>query len=69
MMHTDVVVGKWDPMRGKINERWGRVTDFDLDRVPARHADLVGLVQQKYGCAKDQAEQEVDRFVEKLVGY
>ncbi|MCL4396605.1 MAG: CsbD family protein [Chloroflexi bacterium] len=69
MTHTDVIVGKWDPMRGRIKERWGRIADFDLDRAPARHAGLVGLVQEKYGYTREEAEQEVSRFVEKMNGY
>jgi uncharacterized protein YjbJ (UPF0337 family) len=69
MTHTDVIVGKWDPMRGKIKERWAGITDFDLDHAPARRTGLVELVQEKYGYTRDKAEDEVDRFVAKVNGY
>ena len=59
-MNWDRVEGNWKQFKGKVNEKWGDLTDDDLDRVAGKRDQLIGLIQKKYGWAKDRAEQEVD---------
>ena len=35
-----------------------------LDRINGRYDELVGLVQERYGYARDQAEKEVTQFID-----
>jgi uncharacterized protein YjbJ (UPF0337 family) len=61
-MNWDTIKGKWNEMKGKIREKWGKLTDDDLDRIGGKKDQLVGQLQQKYGYAKERAEEEIDRF-------
>jgi len=42
---------------------WGKLTDDDLDKVAGKRDKLEGLIQEKYGYAKQKAHDEVDRFL------
>jgi uncharacterized protein YjbJ (UPF0337 family) len=57
-MDVDVLKGKWKEIKGGVKEKWGKLTDDDLTRVEGNKEELLGLLQQKYGYAKDKAEQE-----------
>ncbi len=63
MINANVLEGKWTELRGKIKERWGKITDSDLDRINGKREQLAGLLQQKYGYAKDKSEAEIDQFI------
>lgn len=60
-MNEDVFAGQWKQMRGELKSWWGRLADDDLDRIGGQKDKLIGLVQEKYGYARDHAEQEVER--------
>jgi uncharacterized protein YjbJ (UPF0337 family) len=60
-MNDDVFTGQWTQMRGSLKSWWGRLTDDDLDRIAGQKDRLVGLVQEKYGQSREQAEREVDQ--------
>jgi uncharacterized protein YjbJ (UPF0337 family) len=60
-MNEDIFAGQWKQMRGELKSWWGKLTDDDLDRIGGQKDKLIGLVQEKYGYARDYAEQEVER--------
>ena len=62
-MNWDQIQGNWKQIRGKALEKWGDLTNDDLDRAEGKREQLVGLVQEKYGYAKEKAEREVDDWV------
>jgi uncharacterized protein YjbJ (UPF0337 family) len=64
--NRDVLTGKWKEIRGKAKQTWGKLTDNDLDRISGRFDELTGLVQQRYGYSKEQAEKEVTHFIEQM---
>lgn len=61
-MNWDTVKGQWKQLRGKVQEKWGDLTDDDLDRIKGKRDQLVGAVQEKYGVARDDAERQVQEF-------
>ncbi|HEX5011092.1 MAG TPA: CsbD family protein [Planctomycetota bacterium] len=61
-MNLDILQGKWHVLRGRIRSRWGRLTNDDLDRLEGGLEQLAGLVQQRYGLQREQAEQEAAEF-------
>lgn len=63
-MNLDILKGKWHVLRGRIRSRWGRLTNDDLDRLEGGLEQLGGLVQQRYGLQRDQAEKETEEFFE-----
>jgi uncharacterized protein YjbJ (UPF0337 family) len=58
-MNWDRVEGNWKQFRGSVRERWGKLTDDDLDVIGGRREQLVGKIQERYGIAKDRAEDEL----------
>lgn len=60
-MNDDILAGQWKQMRGDLKSWWGKLTDDDFDRIDGHKDKLIGLVQEKYGYARDHAEQEVER--------
>lgn len=65
-MNRDIAQGQWKRMKGVIREQWGRLTDDEFDEIAGRHEQLVGRIQQRYGKARDEAEQEVNDFLDRM---
>ncbi len=61
-MNWDTIEGKWKQVKGQAQQKWGDLTNDDLDRVDGRREELVGIVQERYGIAKDEAEKQVKEF-------
>jgi len=62
-MNWDQVEGKWKQYAGKIREKWGKLTDSDLEMIRGQRDQLVGIIQERYGIAKEAAQQQVNAFV------
>lgn len=62
-MSATIAVNELKQLRGKAKQRWQEFTNKDLEKLEGKRGELVGLVQQKYGLAKQTAEQEVDQFL------
>ncbi|MBF0285202.1 MAG: CsbD family protein [Magnetococcales bacterium] len=63
-MNWDIVEGNWKQFKGKVQERWGKLTDDQLDVIAGKRADLAGKVQESYGVSKDEAEEQIKLFEE-----
>jgi uncharacterized protein YjbJ (UPF0337 family) len=61
-MNWDTVKGDWKQFTGKVREKWGELTDDELDQVKGRRDQFEGLIQKKYGLAKDEVKRQVDEF-------
>lgn len=46
-------------LRGILRERWGKLTDGELDRVDGQLPRLTALLAQKYGLSQRRAEREL----------
>jgi uncharacterized protein YjbJ (UPF0337 family) len=58
--------GNWKQFKGKAKEKWGRLTDDDLDVINGRQDQLEGRIQERYGLAKDQAKKDVESWFRSL---
>ena len=65
-MNWDQVEGKWKQAAGKVKEKWGKLTDSDLTVIGGKRDQLIGRIQERYGIAKEAAQEEVDAFVRAL---
>ncbi len=65
-MNQDQLQGNWKELRGKAREYWGELTDDDLARAKGDREQLEGIIQQRYGKAKEEVHREVDRWLETL---
>jgi len=61
-MNSDILEGQWKQIRGKVQQKWGQLTDNELDEIKGRRTELAGVLQKKYGYGKEQAEREVEEF-------
>jgi len=50
--------------KGKVKERWGKLTDDDLDIIEGRQEQLIGKLEQRYGIAKEEAEKQFREFLD-----
>ena len=62
-MNKDIVSGKWKQVKGKVREWWGDLTDDDVTRINGKYETFVGVLQERYGYSRDQAEEEINRFM------
>lgn len=65
-MNEDKIKGQWKQLKGKIKEKWGKVTDDDLTTMDGSRDILVGRVQERYGIARDEAKKQVQEFHDSL---
>ena len=62
-MNWDRVEGNWKEFKGKVRQKWAKLTDDDLEFVKGKRTELAGRLQQRYGYQKDQAEREIDTWL------
>jgi uncharacterized protein YjbJ (UPF0337 family) len=65
-MNWDQLEGKWKQYSGRAKEKWGKLTDNDLEVVHGRRDQLVGKILERYGIARQEAEKQVDEFARSL---
>jgi uncharacterized protein YjbJ (UPF0337 family) len=63
-MNEDILKGKWLEIKGRVKEKWGRLTDNDLFEIEGKGEKLLGLLRKKYGYIRDKAELEYKDGVE-----
>ena len=61
-MNEDKIKGQWKQLRGKLQSRWGKLTDDDLDIAEGNADYLAGRLQERYGIARDEAREQLRDF-------
>jgi uncharacterized protein YjbJ (UPF0337 family) len=62
-MNWDRVEGNWKQFKGQVQQKWGKLTNDDLDVIEGKRKELTGRIQQRYGLALDEAEREIDTWL------
>jgi uncharacterized protein YjbJ (UPF0337 family) len=62
-MNWDRIEGNWKQFQGKIREKWGDVSDSDLEKINGRRDQFEGILQERYGIARDVAKKNVDDWL------
>ena len=65
-MDWDEIERNWTELKGEVKHRWSKLTEEDVDFVNGKYAELLGLLPECYGHAKEQAEQEINDCAERL---
>lgn len=55
-MNNDTFQGKWKQLRGNIKTAFGKLTDDDLLQIDGNTDRMQGLLQERYGYTKEQAQ-------------
>ena len=66
-MNEDILKGNWKQLRGEVKSWWGKLTDDDIDRIEGSTEKLAGMLQERYGYSRQEAEHSVADFLERLV--
>lgn len=61
-MNSDELKGNWNILKGKARQKWGKLTDDELEQVAGNRDELVGKIQKEYGIAREEAEKQVDEW-------
>jgi uncharacterized protein YjbJ (UPF0337 family) len=62
-MNWDRVEGNWKQLKGQVRQQWGSLTNDDLDVIEGKRTELSGRLQKRYGIAKDEAERQIDAWL------
>lgn len=54
------VEGEWLQLKGYLKEKWGDITDDDLDRLEGRRDQLLGYLEERTARERADLEREVD---------
>ena len=65
-MNWDRIEGNWKQFKGKVMQRWGALTDDDLDVIKGRREELAGRLQDRYGVAKEEADRQIDEWLNRV---
>lgn len=64
-MNWDKIEGNWKEFTGAAKAKWGELTDDEIQEAEGNREKMVGIIQQKYGVAKEEAERQIDEFASK----
>jgi len=63
VMNEDTLKGQWNQLKGKVREKWGMLTNDDVNLIQGKSEQLVGKIQERYGIARDEAERQVNEWI------
>lgn len=61
-MNSDIIQGKWKQLKGSVQHKWGDLTDDEVDKIEGDATKLSGLIQERYGRTKEEAEKEIEEW-------
>lgn len=61
-MNKDIIAGQWKQVKGDLQERWGKLTDNALDQINGDRNKLLGAIQENYGVAREEAEEQLRKW-------
>lgn len=56
------IKGDWNILKGKLKQKWGDLTDDDLDFVEGKEDELIGRIQKRTGQERERIEEELEAF-------
>ncbi len=58
-MNWDRIEGNWQQAKGKVKQRWGKLTDDQLAVINGQRDILAGKLQEAYGLSKDEVDRQI----------
>ena len=62
-MDWNEVEGKWNQMKGSVREKFGKLTDDDLQVIAGKKDQFLGKLQERYGISREQAQRDLDNWL------
>lgn len=63
ILNGDVIKGNWHILKGKVMQKWAKITNDDILKMKGTREELRGELEKKYGYKKEEAEREIDSFL------
>lgn len=63
-MNKDQIIGNWEQVKGSVRKEWGKLTDDHVAQIKGNRQKLAGKVQEAYGIAREEAEEQVKKWEE-----
>jgi uncharacterized protein YjbJ (UPF0337 family) len=61
-MNRDQIEGSWSQVTGEAKRVWGDLTDDDITRAEGSVDKLAGIIQQRFGDARDSILRALRRI-------
>lgn len=59
------IKGKWHEIKGRLKQKFAKLSDDDLEYEEGKEEELLGKLQQRTGITKDELRAEIQRMSEK----
>ena len=67
-MNQDQLEGKWKQLKGSIRQKFGQLTDSDVEQINGNREKFLGRLQERYGYTREKAEKELEEFQRSSAG-
>ena len=54
---------EWREHEGPVREHWAALTDDEFDAIDGDRDRLLGMLEDRYGVSRDEAERDLDDFI------
>lgn len=65
-MNKEIFEGKWDEVKGKMKQVWGKLTDDDLKQLEGNQQEIYGKLKKYYGYSEDQVQKAIKDFQKRM---
>lgn len=59
-MNKEILKGSWSQMKGQLKQKWADLTDDELLKIEGNHDEIYGILEKKYGYAKDEVHKMIN---------
>ena len=61
-MNWDRIEGNWKQFKGTAKQKWGKLTDDQLDVIAGKRDQLAGWIQEAYGVTLEASQRQIDQW-------
>jgi len=56
------IKGNWDELKGKLKQKYAKLTDDDLLFIEGKENELLGRLEKKLGQTKDEIRNAIEKL-------
>ena len=56
------IADNWKHYKSSVRQRWGRITEAELDLIAGGRAQLAAHIQKLYGISRDSAQMQLESW-------
>ena len=61
-MNTLEIKGDWNITKGKLKQKWAKLTDNDLKYTEGKYEEMLGRIQKRTGENRETIEKAIKEF-------